>query len=189
MKTTISSFCTIISALGLVMTTHAADERQHKTEPITNAVAVIFPTQAGNSKVAGIVMLKQEKGYVQVTGQVTGLTPGKHGFHIHMFGDVSAPDGTSAGGHYNPLGHSHGGPDSKQRHEGDLGNIEANARGVAKVNARANHVELHDIIGRSIVVHGGVDDLKSQPSGNAGPRVGIGVIGLAETKTTTAAKQ
>ena len=68
-----------------------------------------------------------------MTGEVTGLKPGKHGFHIHMFGDLRAADGMSAGGHYNPHGHPHGGPESKEHHEGDLGNIEADAQGVAKV--------------------------------------------------------
>ncbi len=188
MKMTVLSICTMLAALGLVATAQAADKHEHEADSINDAVAVIMPTKASNSNVAGIVKLKQEKGYVQITGQVTGLKPGKHGFHIHMYGDVSAPDGTSAGGHYNPLGRPHGGPNSKARHEGDLGNIEAGARGVAQVNVKVSHVDLHHILGRSIVVHGGVDDLKSQPSGNAGPRVGIGVIGLAAETTATAAK-
>jgi Cu-Zn family superoxide dismutase len=188
MKMTVLSICTMFSTLGLVVAAQAADKHEHMANPIEDAVAVIMPTKASNSDVAGVVRLKQEKGYVQVTGQVTGLTPGKHGFHIHMYGDVTAPDGTSAGGHYNPHGLPHGGPHSKARHDGDLGNIEANADGVANVNVKANKVELHHVLGRSIVVHGGVDDLKSQPAGDAGPRVGIGVIGLAETKTATAAK-
>lgn len=187
MKTTVLSFCTMLWALGLVAVARAADD-DHKGAAIQDAVAVIAPTKASKGDVAGTIMLKQHKGYVQVTGEVTGLSPGKHGFHIHMYGDLRAPDGTSAGGHYNPHGHPHGGPTSKERHEGDLGNIEANAQGVAEVNVKATGVALHHILGRSIVVHGGTDDLKSQPSGAAGPRVGIGVIGLAETKTATAAK-
>jgi superoxide dismutase, Cu-Zn family len=186
MKKTVLSFCTMLSVLGLITTARAADA--DKADAIKDAVAVIMPTPASKSHVAGVIRLKQEKGYVQVTGEVTGLTPGKHGFHIHMYGDASAPDGTSAGGHYNPHGQPHGGPMSKQRHGGDLGNINANAQGAAEVNVKANGLELHHVLGRSIVVHGGVDDLKSQPSGNAGPRVGIGVIGLAETKSATAAK-
>ena len=87
----------------------------------------LVPKASGDG-VAGTIVLKQEKGYVQVTGEVTGLKPGKHGFHIHMFGDQRAADGMSAGGHYNPHGHPHGGPDSKEHHEGDLGNIEAERR-------------------------------------------------------------
>jgi superoxide dismutase, Cu-Zn family len=188
MKTSLVSFCTMLLAIGLVAAARAADDNEHKAEPITNAVAVIMPTKASKSNVGGTIEFQQEKGYVLVTGEVSGLTPGKHGFHIHMFGDLSAPDGTSAGGHYNPHDRPHGGPNSKQRHEGDLGNIEANAQGVAKVNVKASNLNLHHILGRSLVVHGGADDLKSQPSGNAGPRVGVAVIGLAAPKTATAAK-
>jgi Cu-Zn family superoxide dismutase len=191
MKTTVVNFFAALSVLGLIGVARAADEHEHehKAEPVKEAVALIAPTKPSKSSVAGIVVLKQEKGYVQLTGEVTGLTPGKHGFHIHMFGDLRSADGMSVGGHYNPHGHPHGGPASKQRHEGDLGNLEATAEGVAKVNVKAGHVDLSHILGRSLVVHGDVDDLKSQPAGNAGPRIGIGVIGRAEVKATTAAKK
>ncbi len=76
----------------------------------------------------------------------------------------------------------HGGPHSKSHHAGDFGNIEAGANGVAKVDINAKGLELHHVIGRAIVVHGGADDLKSQPSGDAGPRIATGVIGLAQVK-------
>lgn len=185
MKTTFVKTCTVLAALGLVTVACTADD--HKAMPTSEAVAVIVPTKASKSDTAGVIVLTQKKGYVQVTGEVTGLTPGEHGFHIHMYGDLRADDGTSAGGHYNPHGKPHGGPDSKEHHVGDMGNITADADGVAKVNAKADG-ELHHMLGRSIVVHGGVDDLKSQPAGDAGPRVGIGVIGLAQPAATTAAK-
>lgn len=165
-----------------------AADHQHADAKVTNAVAVITPTKASDGKVQGIVRLKQEQGYVLLTGQVTGLTPGKHGFHIHRYGDISAADGTSAGGHYNPTGEPHGGRHSEARHDGDLGNITANAQGTAHVEMKAPGLKLHNVLGRSIVVHGGADDLESQPSGNAGPRVGAGVIGLAAERTATAAK-
>ncbi len=177
---TILSFCTMLSALGLALVARAADEHKHEEPHITEAVAILMPMKA--SGVSGTILLKQEKGYVQVSGEVSGLKPGKHGFHIHMFGDLRAPDGMSAGGHYNPHGLPHGGPDAKEHHEGDLGNIDAGAGGVAKVDVKAAGVELHHIIGRSLVVHGDADDLTSQPAGNAGPRIGVGVIGLAEVK-------
>jgi Cu-Zn family superoxide dismutase len=126
----------------------------------TKAIAVLLPTEGSK--------------------EVGGLTPGKHGFHIHEFGDVSSPDGASAGGHYNPDGHMHGGPDSQERHAGDFGNIEANQEGVATVNIDAKDLKLHFVIGRSFVVHAKADDLKSQPSGDAGGRVAVGVIGIAK---------
>jgi len=180
-------FSTMLATLGLAAVAYAADKHDHEHEAvqINEAVAVLVPMK--NSGVSGTILLKQEKGYVLVTGEVSGLKPGKHGFHIHMFGDLRAADGISAGGHYNPHGHPHGGPESKEKHEGDLGNIDANDKGVATINAKADHVELHHIVGRSLVVHGDADDLKSQPAGNAGPRIAVGVIGLAEVKAPAAA--
>lgn len=179
-------YCLLLAfaALGAVAASRAADDHdhEHKMEPVHEAVAIILPTKIAKTQLGGAIVLKQEKGYVQVTGEVTGLSPGKHGFHIHMFGDTRSPDGMSVGGHYNPHGEEHGGVDTKVRHEGDLGNIEANAQGVAKVDVKAGHVQLSHILGRSLVVHQDADDLKSQPAGNAGPRIGIGVIGLVETK-------
>lgn len=172
------SLCTMASALGLAAVAQADDK--HEEVKINEAVAVLVP-KAGGDGVAGTLVFKQEKGDVLVTGEVTGLKPGKHGFHIHMFGDLRSADGTSAGDHYNPDGHPHGGPDSKEHHQGDLGNITANDAGVAKVSAKAAGVSLHHVLGRSIIVHANADDFKTQkPPGNAGPRIAVGVIGLAE---------
>ena len=140
------------------------------------------------SGVAGTILFKQEKGYARVTGEVTGLKPGKHGFHIHMFGDLRAADGASAGGHYNPHGKPHGKPTSNERHEGDLGNIDAGANGVAKVDMKAMGLELGHVVGRGLVVHADPDDF-SQPTGNAGPRVAVGAIGLAEVKAAATAQK
>lgn len=148
----------------------------------THAVAVLIPTE-GND-VRGVVELQQHGKQVVLKGKVINLSPGKHGFHIHEYGDLRAADGKSAGGHYNPDGHDHGAPDDQQHHAGDLGNIEANEQGTATFEIKAKNQKLHLLIGRSIVVHAGADDLKSQPSGDAGPRVALGVIGLAKPVTT-----
>ncbi|XP_055705829.1 superoxide dismutase [Cu-Zn] [Phlebotomus papatasi] len=125
---------------------------------------------------------------VVLSGEVTGLTPGQHGFHIHEFGD--ATNGcTSAGAHYNPHGKEHGGPDSAVRHAGDLGNIVADASGVAKVSISDKQISLsgqYNVIGRTLVVHADPDDLGvgghelSKTTGNAGARVACGVIGIAK---------
>ncbi len=174
----------LLSALAAVAS--AADT--HEAVHINEAVALLAPTKASGGNVSGTIVLKQEKGHVLVTGEVTGLKPGKHGFHIHMFGDLRSADGMSLGGHYNPQGHPHGGPESKEHHEGDLGNITADDQGIAKVNVKAEGVELHHIIGRSVVVHANEDDFKTQqPPGNAGARIAAGVIGLAEVKAPVSA--
>jgi len=147
----------------------------------TKAMAVLHPTK--DSNVAGTVTFTKSGEETKIVADVTGLTPGKHGFHIHEFGDCSSPDGKAAGGHFNPTNNPHAGHDTAQRHEGDLGNLEADSSGKA-------HLELTDsvmtmsgeksIIGRGVIVHEKEDDLKSQPVGNAGGRVACGVIGIAK---------
>jgi Cu-Zn family superoxide dismutase len=105
--------------------------------------------------------------------------PGPHGFHIHEKGDCSAADASSAGGHFNPTGKPHGGPDSDARHAGDFGNIEADATGNARYSRTFSDLTLDgesSIIGKAIIVHQKADDLKTQPSGDAGGRIGCGVI-------------
>lgn len=164
------------------------DLKEHLPLP-TRGVAVLHPSEG--SKVRGVILLDQHNDGLHIHGKVVGLTPGKHGFHIHEFGDLRDPKGESAGGHFDPHGHKHGGPGSEEHHAGDLGNIEANAEGVAEVNIKAPWLKLHFVIGRPMVVHGDPDDLTSQPSGAAGPRVALGVIGIAKSdeapqKTPTA---
>lgn len=140
-------------------------------------IAVVIPTK-GN-KARGLLRLTQQGKDLQVKGQIRNLSPGEHGFHIHEFGDLRAADGTSAGGHFDPHGHEHGAPGEKS-HMGDLGNITADDNGVARIDIVAKDTPLHIILGRSFVVHAGKDDLSSQPSGDSGPRVGVGVIGVAD---------
>jgi len=145
------------------------------------AVAVINPT-AGNT-VHGIVTFTKVKNGIKVVADIEELTPGKHGFHIHQYGDCSDPKGKSAGGHFNPDKVAHAGHNSKIRHVGDFGNITADKSGKAHIEFVDNLISFcgsHNIIGRGVVIHGGADDLKSQPSGAAGPRVACGSISLAK---------
>jgi Cu-Zn family superoxide dismutase len=176
MKRNFLSVVVLISAIccALSLTSVSAQE-------VKKAIAVLHP--ASGSQVMGTVTFTKTDGGIQVVADVTGLTPGQHGFHIHEFGDCSAPDATSAGGHFNPSKNPHAGHDDAKRHEGDLGNIEADSSGKA-------HLELTDkmmtmsgeksIIGRGVIVHEKADDLKTQPTGNAGGRVACGVIGVAK---------
>jgi len=152
----------------------------HEAE-ITHAVAVLHPTQG--SAVSGRVTFTSVLGGVKVVAEVTGLTPGKHGFHIHEFGDCRAADAASAGGHFNPAGKAHGTPSGHERHAGDLGNIEADPAGNARLEWVDPLITLggpHSIIGRSVILHANEDDLTTQPTGNAGARVACGVIGFAK---------
>ncbi len=174
----------LVAAAFLTQFTRAADEHaahMMAVPAITSAVAVLIPTE-GND-VHGTVRFTKVAGGVRVVADVTGLTPGAHGFHVHEFGDASSADGTAAGGHFNPAHGNHGGPADAQRHAGDLGNLEADASG----HATLDHVDAglsldggNSIIGRGLIVHASPDDLKTQPTGNAGKRVACGVIGLAK---------
>tara|TARA_B100001094_G_scaffold211616_1_gene205564 strand:- start:479 stop:1891 length:1413 start_codon:yes stop_codon:yes gene_type:complete len=151
-----------------------------------NAVAVLAPNDNG---VAGVVHFSQEEDTVHIDYDITGLTDGEHGFHIHTYGDLT--DGCdSACSHFNPDNTEHGGLDSKIRHLGDLGNI-SSEKGVSKGRLSTDTLSLKSgkrncIVGRMIIVHADRDDLgkggdaESLKTGNAGKRVGCGVIGLAK---------
>lgn len=150
---------------------------------VTSARCVISPT-AGH-QVRGVVTLERVADeIVRVVADVSGLTPGsRHGFHIHEFGDLSAPDATSAGSHYAPVqGQRHGAPDEANKHAGDLGNLDADDRGEAHLELSVHGLSLseeHPVLGRAIIVHALPDDLRTQPTGGSGARVGAGVIGVA----------
>src|SRR5881275_2545355 len=148
------------------------------------AIAVLHPT-AGN-KVSGTVKFTEVADGVQVHAELAGLTAGNHGFHVHEFGDCSAPDVSSAGAHFNPASKPHAGPDALERHVGDMGNVEADASGTAKLDYVDHQISLtndqESVIGRSVVVHAKADDLKSQPAGDSGTRIACGVIGRAKSQ-------
>ncbi len=148
---------------------------------ITKAVCVIHPTEG--SDVKGVVTFTKEGDSIKVVADIEGLTPGKHGFHIHEYGDCTAPDGTSTGGHFNPTNQPHGAPTDEHRHVGDLGNLVAGKDGKAHYEWTDHVISFsgkNSIIGRGIVIHAGEDDLHTQPTGNAGKRVACGVIGIAK---------
>jgi Cu-Zn family superoxide dismutase len=150
----------------------------------SSAICVLRGTQS-NEEVTGTVTFTVEDGYVVVDAEVHGLTPGRHGFHVHEFGDANCSDGKCTGGHFNPSGSAHGGPGDKIRHVGDLGNLVADDAGVARYRRIDRVISLdmrkaNCIIGRGIIVHAGADDLVSQPTGAAGARLAVGVIGIGK---------
>ena len=161
----------LAAAFGLAAAVGAADKVP------AGAYATLAPTQG--STVKGKVEFKPAKGGVLVTAHIEGLTPGTHGFHVHEKGDCSAPDGASAGGHFNPATKPHGARDAAARHAGDLGNIEANAQGVAEVKFVDAQLKLSGpdgILGKGVIVHEKADDFTTQPTGNAGGRKACGVV-------------
>jgi superoxide dismutase, Cu-Zn family len=133
------------------------------------------------SQVTGTVTFVQEGSQVLVIVDVHGFAPfSTHGFHIHESGDCSAPDGMSAGGHFNPGGHQHAGPTTPDRHAGDLGNLETAGTGRAYRWMFVDGITLDKgttgVLGRSVIIHETMDDLTSQPAGNSGARVACGTI-------------
>jgi superoxide dismutase, Cu-Zn family len=141
------------------------------------ATATLKPT-AGNTA-AGTVTFTQKGDKVAVVANVTGLSPGPHGFHVHEKGDCSAPDAMSAGGHFNPTGKPHGDPAAADHHAGDMPQLVADASGKATLNGELSPMTIggaNDIIGKAVVVHKDADDYKTQPTGNSGARVACGVV-------------
>lgn len=155
----------------------------------TLASALIGPT-AGNQVKGMVTFSEGPGGKTTVTAELSGLTPGQqHAMHVHEFGDCSAADGASAGGHYNPEGHDHGLPDQGKRHAGDFGNVSADKDGKAKLTLTVDNLTVgkrNAILGRAVIVHAKADD-GGQPTGNAGGRVACGVIGVSKAPAPAAA--
>jgi len=162
-------------------------DAKDKVEPISEAekaVKVKFAlSPKSGSMVKGNVVFTQLNGQVEMTAILEGLSPGDHAIHIHDTADCSSEDGKSSGGHWNPTGEPHGKwGNATGYHKGDIGNFTADDKGFSVVNKTTNEWcigcgdETKDILGKAIIVHQGVDDFTSQPSGAAGSRVSCGGI-------------
>jgi Cu-Zn family superoxide dismutase len=146
----------------------------------------VLEAKSGSSLRGKATFRPMGDGWIEFRVEVSGVTPGLHAIHVHEHGDCSAADGTSTGGHWNPTGKKHGkwGQADGEFHLGDLGNIEVGSDGTGSLMLTTNLWTLGDggpvdVVGRSIIVHGGADDFTTQPTGNAGNRIGAGPIVLA----------
>ena len=153
------------------------------TPAAKQAIATIGP--ASDSSVTGMAVFTQTDDAIVLRIEIQNASPGIHAVHIHESGDCSSPDGKSAGGHWNPTGVAHGKWGEGEFHLGDIGNITVGEDGVGSIELTTDLWEIGtgsdvDIVGRGIIVHAGADDFTSQPSGNAGARIGCGAIALAE---------
>ena len=140
------------------------------------AAATLEPTTGSTAK--GRVTFTQMGDRVRVSAQLTGLKPNaEHGFHVHEKGDCSSGDGMSAGGHFNPDMVAHAG---QPGHVGDMPNLKADANGIAHAQFESKTLTVaegpHSIVGKGLIVHRDADDYKTQPTGNAGPRLACSVI-------------
>ncbi|PKQ46406.1 superoxide dismutase family protein [Confluentibacter flavum] len=180
------SYIIILTALSL-----AACKNEKKQEPVMESDTMETGMEAPTSKelnitlnpksessAAGTIIFKEENGTVNLHAMITGLTPGEHAIHIHEKSDCSAPDGTSAGGHWNPTNQPHGkwGAETGY-HKGDIGNFTADENGNGMVMFTTDEWcigcddDSKNIIGKGVIVHAGTDDFTTQPTGDAGGRV------------------
>ena len=151
--------------------------------PANQANAMIG--SSNDSGVTGTAVFTQNGDQITFTVEIQGASPGLHAVHIHEYGDCSAPDGTSAGGHWNPTDVAHGKWGEGEFHLGDIGNITVGEDGTGRFTLTTDLWEIGtgsdvDVVGQSIIIHADADDFISQPSGAAGARIGCGVIVLSE---------
>jgi len=166
-------------------TEEAADEFSDLFGDENEYLAVEIGDTEASGSVSGVARFAYDaqEGEAYVQGRVTGLEPGLHGFHVHENGSCAMQDGTpagAAGGHYNPDDTPHGAPDdpADERHVGDFGNIRAGDDGVAtfQFSYQRDEEDFGALEDRALIVHGGRDDLSSQPSGDAGARKACGIV-------------
>ena len=176
----------LITAMPLTMMACKKEQSNKTAEPkvpaISRAIAILHPTTTSN--IQGSLSFTKVEGGIKIEGMISGLNPGKHGIHVHEYGDGSSQDAMSAGDHFNPGGQMHGSPESQTHHTGDLGNIEADDNGVANVMIVEPLLSFegpNSIVGRSVIVHEKEDDFTTQPSGASGSRIAWGVIGIARS--------
>ena len=153
--------------------------------PPSEKQAIATIGQTNESGLTGMAVFTQSGDQITLTVEIQNASPGLHAVHIHANGDCSAPDGTSAGGHWNPTDVAHGKWGEGEFHLGDIGNITVGEDGTGSIELTTDLWEIGtgsdiDVVGKSIIVHADADDFVSQPSGNAGARIGCGVIALAE---------
>ena len=162
---------TLMTASFLVAASYAASREDVMRAHITSTS---MRSLSGNVSFENV-----EKG-TRVTGHFSGLKPNTtHGFHVHEKGECKGPDYKSAGGHYNPNNRMHGSPDSASSHVGDLGNLIADANGMAGIDEVVPHNKAGDfkkMLGKAVIIHSEKDDMRSQPSGDSGDRIACGVI-------------
>ncbi len=168
---------------AVVATEETADAMEpYEPEAVVPTMAYAVLTPAEGMDVAATVTFTEGEGGVTVHGEVSGAEPGHHGFHLHEVGDCSSADFKSSGGHFNPAGVDHAGPEAATRHAGDWGNLTVGEDGTGTLTLTTDLLTVgegeHSVVGRAVVLHGGEDDLESQPSGAAGPRIACGVVAL-----------
>ena len=174
--------CSVLAAAltAACVFVHATDESGEHHHHAGGAHAAATLEARSDSHLTGKASFTESEGGVLVELEVHHAPPGWHAVHVHEKGDCSAPDASSAGGHFNPATKNHGSPHAPEHHAGDLGNMWVDEHGDGHHVLLMPDLTVADgptsVRGRAIIVHAGVDDLVTQPTGNAGGRIGCGVI-------------
>ena len=177
----------IAFCLGMVMACSPAKKEENQEdmpveESAVQLTAMATMNSASGSSVTGTATFTQlDAMTVRMTLEIQGLTPGEHALHLHQNGDCSAPDASSAGGHWNPGGVDHGKRGEGQFHAGDVINLVADADGNVSwsqdiMGWTIGGDESSNILNKGVIIHEKLDDFKTQPTGAAGGRVACGVI-------------
>jgi Cu-Zn family superoxide dismutase len=168
---------TLTAAVGLGLVASSALAQKGAPAP---AVKATLEARSGSTVTGWATFTEVEGGGVKVVVHVEKAPPGTHGLHIHETGDCSDPEAKSAGGHFNPTKMDHAGPMDEKHHAGDLGNIEVKADGTGDLTITSKMIAVtygpNNVVGRAVIFHEKADDLKTQPTGNAGARLACGVI-------------
>ncbi|MEP2668600.1 MAG: superoxide dismutase family protein [Cyclobacteriaceae bacterium] len=175
-------FLTLLIACTPAKKEEAAETATEETAPLAQPTATATMNSASGSTASGTASFTQTgDNTVRMSIEMTGLTPGDHALHLHEYGDCSAPDATSAGGHWNPGGMSHGKRGEGEFHAGDVINLTADAEGNVSWSGEIEGWTIGgdnstNILGKGIIIHAEIDDFTTQPTGAAGGRVACGVI-------------
>jgi len=166
-----------VMMVAALLATGCARDRDTVAETGGRSAAAAMRTAGGAE--AGRATATEVTGGVRFTADVTGLPPGTHGIHVHTVGRCDAPDFTSAGGHWNPTARQHGTQNPQGPHQGDLPNLIVGNDGRGTIGLTipgATLDALLDADGATMMVHAGIDDLRSDPAGNSGARIACGTF-------------
>ena len=168
-----------VAVLPLLSACESVDETAGAAQGPTVVVRMFSVSETGIGAAIGTVTLADAASGLTIQASLEGLPPGQRGFHVHEKGDCSSGDGMSTGGHFNPGGKAHGHHAGSERHAGDMP-IRADANGNAEFRFDVPGLTIGagaaDIVGKGLIVHRDPDDYKTQPAGNAGPRIACAVI-------------
>ncbi len=173
----------VVVAAGLITAGCASTAGSSSTTSAAPAGAqgrATIEPRSGSNVSGWATFTDRSTGGVAVVVHIENAPPGTHGLHVHEKGDCSAPDASSAGGHFNPGRDPHAGPSETHRHAGDLGNITIEANGTGHLELVTDLLTVkpgpNSVVGKAVIFHEKADDLQTQPTGNAGGRLGCGVV-------------